>query len=143
MEQPIKVFADGSQAPASDDPRTDHVAVYWPESKLLINVNSVGHGTDNFDASQKVCDDFRLLDHDTWKNASPQEWMRYVLDLTKHDPAVDQNLYPGIKTEWHWTDTKSAWSSAEVWYVGAGSGHVGYGHRDGGGFALPVCRLGQ
>jgi len=50
-------------------------------------------------------------------------------DLTRHDPCVDPALYPGVRSGWHWTSDKCAWSSDYAWVVSFNGGDSGYGRR--------------
>ncbi|HDS1654953.1 TPA: DUF1566 domain-containing protein [Stenotrophomonas maltophilia] len=65
------------------------------------------------------------------------------LDDTRHEPAIDTSLFPGVLPRWHWTSTPCAWSSASAWLVSFGNGHVGVSPRYDLGFALAVRRAGQ
>jgi hypothetical protein len=47
-----------------------------------------------------------------------------LLDLTKHDPAVDEEKYPDTKSSCYWTSTPCAWNDAAVWVVYFGYGIV-------------------
>lgn len=141
-----KILADGTHLPPDSD-RIDHVAVLFPDAGLMIHPVSLGladgSSLPNWDACDTRCRDLRVLKHDDWQLASREEWERYVLDLTRHDPAVDPNLYPGIKSTWHWTRTAAAWSSSSAWGVHSYSGLVGSRPRGYYGFALAVRRVGQ
>ncbi|MGN6520853.1 MAG: Lcl domain-containing protein [Dokdonella sp.] len=146
IADPIKVLADGTHC-APGDTRTDHVAVLLPAAGIMVHPVSLGAGGDdplqNHAACEGACRDLRVLGHSDWQLASREDW-NHILDLTRHDPAVDPNLYPGIKPRWHWTSTAAAWSASSAWFVLAGGGGVDYGPRDSDvGFALAVRRVGQ
>ncbi len=41
-----------------------------------------------------------------------------LLDLTKHDPAIDKEIFPDTKTDdYYWTSTPCAWDSGCAWVV--------------------------
>lgn len=145
LADPIKVLADGTRC-APGDTRTDHVAVLLPAAGIMLHPVSLGTSDgdplQNHAACEAACRDLRVLGHSDWRLASREDW-NHILDLTRHDPAVDPNLYPGIKPHWHWTSTAAAWSASSAWGVGADGGNVCDFHRDGGGFALAVRRVGQ
>ena len=65
------------------------------------------------------------------------------LDDTRHEPAIDTSLFPGVLPRWHWTSTPCAWSSASAWSVDFSLGGVSSNLRDSHGFALAVRRAGQ
>lgn len=55
-----------------------------------------------------------------------------ILDLTRHEPAIDTARFPDTKSGWYWTSTPCAWSSSNTWVVGfdlgaASGGPRGYG----------------
>ena len=52
-----------------------------------------------------------------------------LLDLSRHDPAIDTEKFPDTKSTWYWTSSTCAWSDAAVWVVGFSFGYVGYDPR--------------
>ncbi|HID9473153.1 TPA: DUF1566 domain-containing protein [Stenotrophomonas maltophilia] len=139
-----KLFADGTSA-AGNDPRTDHVAVIDHSTGLMWAVTSIGDN-DGDPMSQadceKACSELRLLGHDDWRLPTRAE-LSALVDETRHEPAIDTSLFPGVLPRWHWTSTAAAWSSASAWYVYFNYGHVSSSHRYDSGFALAVRRAGQ
>ncbi|MRI44316.1 DUF1566 domain-containing protein [Stenotrophomonas sp. MH181796] len=139
-----KLFADGTSA-AGTDPRTDHVAIIDHATGLMWAVKSIGD-SDGDPMSQvdceKACSDLRLLGYDDWRLPTRAE-LSGLVDETRHEPAIDTALFPGVLSRWHWTSTAAAWSSASAWFVYFYYGLV-YGlPRYRGGFALAVRRAGQ
>jgi hypothetical protein len=139
-----KLFADGTSG-ADTDSRTDHVAVIDHATGLMWAVKSIGDN-DGDPMSQadceKACSELRLLGHDDWRLPTRVE-LAALVDDTRHEPAIDTSLFPGVLSRWHWTSTPCAWSSASAWLVNFGGGHVDGSRRYGGGFALAVRRAGQ
>ncbi|OCK46181.1 hypothetical protein BA766_15695 [Stenotrophomonas maltophilia] len=139
-----KLFADGTSA-AGTDPRTDHVAVIDHSTGLMWAVKSIGD-SDGDPMSQadceKACSELRLLGHDDWRLPTRAE-LAALVDETRHDPAIDTALFPGVLPRWHWTSTAAAWSSASAWFVSFSYGGVYDSPRDSSGFALAVRRAGQ
>ncbi|QGM07108.1 DUF1566 domain-containing protein [Stenotrophomonas maltophilia] len=139
-----KLFADGTSA-AGSDPRTDHVAVIDHASGLMWAVKSIGDN-DGDPMSQadceKACSELRLLGYDDWGMPTRAE-LASLVDDTRHEPAIDTSLFPGVLPRWHWTSTPCAWSSASAWGVSFSSGGVLNHHRYLNGFALAVRRAGQ
>ena len=139
-----KLFANGDSADGSD-PRTDHVAVIDHATGLMWAVKSIGD-SDGDPMSQadceKACSELRLLGYDDWGMPTRAE-LAALVDDTRHEPAIDTSLFPGVLPRWHWTSTPCAWSSASAWLVGFGGGGVYDSLRYGYGFALAVRRAGQ
>ena len=139
-----KLFADGTSA-AGTDPRTDHVAIIDHATGLMWAVKSIGD-SDGDPMSQadceKACGELRLLNHDDWRLPTRIE-LAALVDDTRHEPAIDTSLFPGVLPRWHWTSTPCAWSSASAWGVHFDDGLVSYSPRSFSGFALAVRRAGQ
>jgi hypothetical protein len=140
-----KVRADGAVISATD-PTTEHVAVISYDTGLMWAVESIGDedgDSQDHAACTRACADLRLLGHDDWRLPTRAE-LAALVDDTRTDPAIDPNLFPRVKPNWHWTSTAYAGSSGSAWLVGFDGGYVlsnpRYYH---GGFALAVRRAGQ
>ncbi|WP_432593467.1 DUF1566 domain-containing protein [Stenotrophomonas maltophilia] len=139
-----KLFGDGTSASGSD-PRTDHVAIIDHATGLMWAVKSIGDSDGdpmNQADCEKACSELRLLGHDDWRLPTRAE-LSALVDDTRHEPAIDTALFPGVLPRWHWTSTAAAWSSASAWYVDFSYGGVYDYHRHDDGFALAVRRAGQ
>ena len=150
---PLKVLADGTQIP-SEDPRTDHVAVLFPDGWMVAVAPLTapeGEEFDNADLADKAASDVRLFDHADWGSAPLDEvWLRHILKHDRHSPAVDQNLFPNFPSGWFWTGTGCSWSkdpqtgvAASAWFVSSDGGGVYSNPRDYSGFGLAARRVGQ
>lgn len=64
-----------------------------------------------------------------WRLPTRRE-LEPLLDLTRHDPAIDADKYPDTKSTWYWTSTKTAWDDTIRWVVGFRTGLVSLYHRD-------------
>ena len=117
-------------------------------------VTSLGKSDDAPDESMtqqqciERCNGFRLLGFDDWALGTRNEAAWIIDDDTRRAPAVDPDLFPGIKPDWHWTSSalmnRDGTASASVaWCVYFYYGSVSYYHRDDDGFALAVRRSGQ
>ena len=118
-----RVLADGQYLP-TDSTRTDHVAVIDHATGLMWSVESLGDPADESDGITQEhcierCKNLRLLGHDDWRLPTRAE-LAGLIDDTRHEPAIDVNLFPRVKPRWHWTSTPAAWSSASAWCVGFG-----------------------
>lgn len=64
-----------------------------------------------------------------WRLPTRQE-LESLLDLSRHDPAIDTRKFPDTRSGAYWSNTPCAWSAAVMWVVYFGSGGVvGDGHR--------------
>lgn len=52
-----------------------------------------------------------------------------LLDLSRHNPAIDTEKFPDTKSTWYWTGTECAWNDTAVWVVSFANGHVNDLHR--------------
>ena len=141
-----KLLADGTQLPAESD-RADHSAVLDHSTGLMWSVESLGSEDDADDgitqeACEARCRELTLLGVNDWRLPTRAE-LAALVDDTRHEPAIDTSLFPGVKPRWHWTSTPCAWSSASAWYVDFNDGSVDDYHRSDLGFALAVRRAGQ
>ena len=66
-----------------------------------------------------------------------------LIDRTRYNPAIDAEAFPFVQSDWYWSSTAAAWSSASAWLVGFSSGSVLDYHRDSNGFALACRPAGQ
>jgi hypothetical protein len=139
-------IAAGGQHLAADDATTPHVVIDHATG-LMWSVQSLGDTTDSDQGlphaeCEKRCRELALLGHHDWRLPTRTE-LASLIDDTRHEPAINTDLFPGVKPRWHWTSTPAAWSSASAWYVNFSYGLV-YGNRRGlSGFALAVRRAGQ
>jgi hypothetical protein len=65
-----------------------------------------------------------------WRLPTRME-LESILDLTRHEPAIDTARFPDTKSGWYWTSTPCAWSSDCAWFVSFGLGDADGVHRDG------------
>ena len=152
LNAPIKILADHTFCKAGDR-RTDHAGVLLPLTGVIVYPHSLadanGNELRNHDARVDACRKLRVLGFDDWELALREDW-NAIIDTRFFNPAVDPNLYPGIKPGWHGTNSDCAWGekdaagrSASAWVVSAYGG-VAYGSPRGvSGFALAVRRVGQ
>ena len=149
---PIKILADGTLLTPGDR-RTDHVGVFHPALGIIVHPVSLakpdGSPFDHQEHCIDACAKLRVLGFDDWELALREDW-NPVINTQFHNPAVDPNLYPGIKPGWHWTNSGCAWQqkdaagrSPSAWGVSAIYGRVSDYHIDSTGFALAVRRVGQ
>ncbi|HVI60094.1 MAG TPA: DUF1566 domain-containing protein [Luteimonas sp.] len=159
----IDVRLDQSAAKAANAPSIDtpqdrfekvfkaggsvHSAVIDHQTGLMWSIESLGDPDEPDDGitqehCMERCRDLRLLGFDDWRLPTRAE-LATLVDDTRHEPAIDTDLFPHVKPRWHWTSTAAAWSSASAWYVLFNFGLVSSNLRGNGGFALAVRRAGQ
>ncbi len=139
-----KILADGTKVDGTAA-RTDHVAVVDRTTGLMWAVKSIGDedgDSQDHAACTKACAALRLLGYDDWRLPTRAE-LAALVDDTRTEPAIDTNLFPGVKPNWHWTSTACSGSSGSAWGVHFSLGSVLNYHRSGNGFALAVRRAGQ
>lgn len=66
---------------------------------------------------------------DGWRLPTRRE-LESLIDLTRHDPAIDTDRFPDTRSNWYWTSTPCAWNEAACWVVYFSLGLVNYNHRD-------------
>lgn len=60
-----------------------------------------------------------------WRLPTRQE-LEPILDLSRHEPAIDTDKFPDTKSAYYWTSSQCAWNESAVWVV-----YFGYGSVDG------------
>ena len=126
---------------------TSHEAVIDHHTGLMWSVESLGDPDDADDGITQEhcierCRDLRLLGYEDWRLPTRAE-LAGLVDDTRHEPAIDTDLFPGVKPRWHWTSTASAWSASVAWLVDFSNGFVDSYLRGNDGFALACRRAGQ
>ncbi len=82
------------------------------------------------DESGPACAALRVGGHSDWR--VPQRFeSESMLDLSRHSPAVDTSVFPGTKSEWHWTASADASDEAYAWGVDFHYGYAVLLHRGG------------
>lgn len=66
------------------------------------------------------------------------EELMSIADRTKHDPAIDTDLFPDTKSSYYWAGTQHARWNDCAWCVGFGGGGVGSNGKGNGYYVRPV-----
>ena len=135
----IKIGADGQQLP---NDATDWVAVELPEHGLTFSATSIVDTDvpqEQFEAAAKS---LTLAGHSDWDLPTIEE-LSLLVDRSRYEPAINTEFFQDIQSDWYWSKTPAAWSSASAWFVDFNYGNVSYGNRTHDGFALAVRRAGQ
>lgn len=89
-------------------------------SNTLLNGESV-----NFEAAEKAV----AALGPGWRLPTRRE-LESLVDLSRHDPAIDTDQYPDTQSKAYWTSTECAWNKSARWVVSFSSGSVnGYHGR--------------
>ncbi|HHA2475914.1 TPA: DUF1566 domain-containing protein [Stenotrophomonas maltophilia] len=134
-----KIAADGSELP---DNATDHVAVLLPDYGLIFTATNIVDSDVPHAKCEAAAKALDLLGHTDWDLPTIEEY-QLLIDRTRYNPAINTDFFKGIESDWYWSKTPAAWSSASAWSVDFGLGGVYGDHRGYGGFALAVRRAGQ
>jgi hypothetical protein len=121
----LKFSAEGS---AMADSATDHAGV-WDRQTGLMWSNTLGDSRLSHEDAEKACAELQLAGHADWRLPSRQE-LQTILDLTKHDPAIDTSLFPGTKSEAYWSGCRLAADPDYAWIVSFYHGSVYNDRRD-------------
>lgn len=83
--------------------------------------------------SQTLCDGKHVNYADAEKAAESlgEGWrlptrleLESILDLSRHDPAIDTDVFPDTESDWYWSSTPTAWNPSAVWIVSFSGGGV-------------------
>lgn len=102
----MSLMLDQPQPPAGNPP------LEW--SKTLLDGETVTH-QDAEEAVANLGEGWRL---------PTREELESLLDLSRHDPAIDTNLFPDTKSCAYWTSTPCAWNPSARWVVDFNYGYV-------------------
>lgn len=120
-----------------------HSAVLIPMANIIVWPHSLGSGRDNQESCELLCREFRAQGRDDWLLLEEWHWTKHIRDVSRRNPCVDTNFFPGIKPAGHWTKTALSGDPGFAWYVFADLGSVYYYLRNYNGFALAVRSAGQ
>ncbi len=134
-----KIAADGSELP---DNATDHVAVLLPDYGLIFTATNIVDSDVPHAKCEAAAKALDLLGHTDWDLPTIEEY-QLLIDRTRYNPAINTDFFKGIESDWYWSKTPAAWSSASAWGVNFGYGDVSSGRRNYDGFALAVRRAGE
>ena len=71
----------------------------------------------NLELAQKYC-------KDNGGRLPTRQELESILDLTKHDPAIDKTIFKDTHSSYYWTSTKCAWNISCSWCVSFNDGYV-------------------
>ncbi|GGD45936.1 DUF1566 domain-containing protein [Pseudoxanthomonas indica] len=135
----VKLDAQGNELPAE---AADWVAVRVLEHGLIFTATHINAEQASQEALQEQVKELDLLGAKDWDLPTIEE-LQLLVDRSRYDPAINTDFFRNIESDWYWSKTPAAWSSASAWCVSFSYGGVDDFHRYGGGFALAVRRAGQ
>ena len=93
------------EAPAANDVGAALAKLEW--SQTLLDGKTV-----TYKAAEKAVAELG----EGWRLPTRQE-LESLLDLSRHEPAIDTEKYLDTKSTWYWTSTPCAWNTSAVWVV--------------------------
>ncbi len=134
-----KIAADGSELP---DSATDHVAVLLPDYGLTFTATSIVDSDVPHAKCEAAAKALDRLGHTDWDLPTIEE-LQLLIDRSRYSPAINTDFFKDIESDWYWSKTPAAWSSASACSVYFSYGLVNSLPRHASGFALAVRRAGQ
>ena len=111
----------------------DHSVVTDTQTGLVWTKTTIATGATHEEAEQAVA-----ALGEGWRLPTAEE-LSTLIDRTRHEPAIDTDVFPDTKCDWYWTSTPCAWNpDAAVWVVGFYLGGVGDSPRSLGGCVRAV-----
>jgi hypothetical protein len=110
-----------------------------PVPTVVNNATNSQASAPRLEWSHTLCDGKRVNCADAEKACAAlgQGWrlptrmeLESILDLTRHEPAVDTTRFPDTKSGCYWSSTPCAWSSGVAWFVSFSNGYALNLHRD-------------
>ncbi len=101
----------------------DHSVVTDTKTGLVWTKTTIAKGA-TFEQAQKAV----AALGEGWRLPTVEELFSLV-DHTRHEPAIDTDVFPDTEDSCYWTCTPCAWNEAAVWVVGFSSGYVYLLHR--------------
>ena len=108
---------------------TDHVMVHDATTGLCWLVAYASPKELNHKAAEKAAAKVDAGGHSDWRLPTRLE-LESILDLTKYNPAIDTSVFPGTKSDWHWSASPVAAYPGCAWLVSFNYGYVYNLRRD-------------
>lgn len=96
----------------------------WREPKLEWSKTLCGGEKVTYEEAEKACAELG----EGWRLPTREE-LESILDLSRHEPAIDTDKFPDTKSSWYWTSTETACNTSAVWIVDFGDGDVDHDRR--------------
>ena len=125
VEKTIDISEDGSRGVSIAPSIGTLAAVVDPPAKLEWSETLCDGRSVDYDTAEKAC----AARGAGWRLPTRME-LESILDLTRHDPAVDIAQFPDTKSAWYWTSTPCAWVASCAWIVYFSNGYASSLLRD-------------
>jgi hypothetical protein len=135
----IKIGADGQPLP---NDAIEWVAVEVAGLGLQFSATQINEEEESQEDLQARASALDLLGKTDWDLPTIEE-LQLLIDRTRYQPAINTDFFTNIQSDWYWSKTPAAWSSASAWNVNFGYGNVSSYLRNNNGFALAVRRASQ
>ena len=119
----LKLDAAGNQV------ERDHVIVRDTATGLDWLVAYASPNELTHKAAEKAVAKLEVAGHSDWRLPTRFE-LESILDLGRFNPAINPDLFPGTKPDWHWTASPDASAPACAWIVSFYGGLVSLFRRD-------------
>lgn len=83
------------------------------------------------------CERLRLGGYDDWRLPNYKE-LTSILDLSRMEPCVDQEYFPGTRSDFYWTSSSFAYQTSQAWYVYFNLGYVNHINKNNYFYVRPV-----
>jgi len=83
------------------------------------------------------CERLQLGSYDDWRLPDYKE-LTSILDLSRMEPCVDEEYFPGTRTDFYWTSTSFAYQTSQAWYVYFNLGYVNHINKNNYFYVRPV-----
>ena len=83
------------------------------------------------------CERLHLAGYDDWRLPNYKELIS-ILDLSRMEPCVNQEYFPGTRTDFYWTSTSFAYQTSQAWYVYFNLGYVNHINKNNYFYIRPV-----
>jgi Protein of unknown function (DUF1566) len=83
------------------------------------------------------CDRLRLGGYDDWRLPNYKE-LTSILDLSRMEPCVDQEYFPGTRADFYWTSSTFIYLTSQAWYVYFNLGYVNHINKNNYFYVRPV-----
>jgi hypothetical protein len=121
-QQPRFVRLDAGFQPLADG-ADGHT--YTRDTQLGLDWMTADAGDEeiNYADAEKAVAALNVNGDEGWRLPTRMEALA-IVDHERHNPAVDPDLFPGIRSDWYWTSTAAAWApSSDVWIVDFSGGN--------------------
>ena len=124
VERTIDISEDGERRLSAAPSVETRMVVADPVTKLEWSKTLCDGEAVDYAAAEKACASLG----EGWRLPTRME-LESILDLTCHDPAIDEQRFPDTESAAYWTSTPCAWGPSCAWVVYFGNGYASNAYR--------------